>query len=198
VNTIVCFIAHHAPIPSNIISFFSLVVFSIHFLARDFVSSSKNFFLRGQWSVKSSVANIVLVFTVALVVLNVAAVAIGALLDIQIGPRYDSMLRLTAICVAMELFMSREKRTLEKWEFHAAALGSALIGFVLPVTLLLAVDAGELTRPISEAYKKGGLSVVFGLSAFLIGFQYFLIYWAARFWAWNHFRTIAKAKANRR
>lgn len=147
---------------------------------------------------KSQVANIVVIFTVALIALNVAAVVVGALLGITIGPRYDSLIKLTAVCVAIEIFMSREKRTLEKWEFHAFAMASALIGIVFPVMLLLAVDPEVLTRPISEAFRIGGLFIVVGLSAFLVGIQYFMIYWAARFWAWNHLRTIAKAKESRR
>lgn len=197
-NTRVCRSPLHIRKSSNFIAFFLLVVFSIQFSPRDFVSSSKIVFLSGRRSVKSQVANIVVTFTVALIALNVAAVVVGALLGITIGPRYDSLIKLTAVCVAIELFMSREKRTLENWEFHAFAMASALIGIVFPVMLLLAVDPEVLTRPISEAFRMGGLFVVVGLSALFIGIQYFMIYWTARFWAWSHLRGIAKAKANRR
>jgi hypothetical protein len=198
VNAMVCCSAPHMPKSSNFIAFLLLVVFSTQISPRDFVSSSKIFFLSGHRSVKSSVANIVVIFTVALIALNIAAVVVGALLGIAIGPRYDSLIKLTAVCVAIEIFMSREKRTLEKWEFHAFAIAGALIGTVFPVMLLLALDPEVLTRPISEALRIGGLFIVVGLSAFMVGIQYFMIYWAARFWAWNHLRTNANAKANRR
>lgn len=147
---------------------------------------------------KSSVANIVVIFTVALIALNIAAAVVGALLGITIGPRYDSLIKLIAVCMAIEIFMSREKRTLEKWEFHTFAMASALIGIVFPVMLLLTVDPEVLTRPISEAFRTGGFFVVVCLSAFMVGIQYFMIYWAARLWAWSHLRAIAKAKASRR
>lgn len=146
---------------------------------------------------KSPVANIILTFTVTLVVLNTAAVAVGALLDVQIGPRHDPMLRLLAIFVAIEMFMTREARTPERIELHAFAFASALICTALPLALLLAVDVGELVRVVGEPLKREPLFVLLGWSAF-IGIQYFLTYWAARFGVWNHLRTVAKAKANRR
>lgn len=148
---------------------------------------------------KSSVANILLVFTVAYAAISVAAVVIAVLWDTQFGPRYDSMFRLAAVFAGLEIFLSREKKTLEKWEFHAVAIGSVLIALVVsPLTLLLAVDSGELARLISEPLMKGPLSVAVGAFAFIIGIQYFMTYWAARFWAWSHFRAIANAKAIRR
>lgn len=147
----------------------------------------------------SLVVQILVLFSVLYALICVVAVEVAIASDIQFGHRYDVAFKAAAGCVAGYIVISRNKRTLEKWEFHVVALGSVLVAAVISLIVLLRVmSPSQIIHVVSAPIAGAPILTVAGIAAYIIGLKYVMAYWTFRAVAWQALKDIDIADKQRR